>query len=73
MLRSNPTRDSRMRRHHADGEGGGNTVFPFFILMPPPYALKKPTKKMEQSDSLSIFQKIIEALQFNSEILFLLL
>jgi hypothetical protein len=50
MLGSNPTRDSRMRRHHADGEGGRNTVFPFFILMLSPYALKKPIKKMAQSD-----------------------
>jgi len=45
MLGSNPTRDSRMRRHHADGEGGRNTVFPFFILMLSPYALKKTHKK----------------------------
>ena len=39
MLGSILTRDSRMRRHHADGEGGRNTVFPFFILMLSPYAL----------------------------------
>jgi hypothetical protein len=42
MLGSNPTRDSRMRRHHADGEDGRNAVFPIFILMLSPYALKKP-------------------------------
>ena len=50
MLGSNLTRDSRMRRHHADGEGGRNTVFPFFILMLSPYAFKKPIKKMARSD-----------------------
>ena len=65
MLGSNLTRDSRMRRHHADGESGRNTVFPFFILMLSPYALKKPIKKMARSDSLSMFQEMIEGLQFN--------
>jgi len=49
MLGSNPTRDSRMRRHHADGEGSRNTVFPFSILMLSPYASKNPKKK-ERSD-----------------------
>lgn len=45
MLGSNPSRDSRMRRHHADGEDGRNTVFPFFILMLSPHALKNPLEK----------------------------
>lgn len=31
MLGSNPTRDSRLRRHHADGEGVTNTAFPFLF------------------------------------------
>lgn len=73
MLGSNPTRDSRMRRHHADGEGGRNTVFPFFILMLSPYALKNPFKKWSEATSLPISQKIVEPIQFNQEILFRLI
>ena len=43
MLGSNPIRDSRMRRHHADGEGGIEMLSsPFFMLMLSPYALKNP-------------------------------
>ena len=57
MLGSNPTRDSRMRRHHADGEGGRNTVFPFFILMLSPYALKKPIKRWRKATNYRCFRK----------------
>ena len=73
MLGSNPSRDSRMRRHHADGEGGRNTVFPFFILMLSPHALKNPLEKWSEATSLSMLSKMPEVLQFKPEISFRLI
>lgn len=60
MLGSNPTRDSRLRWHHAQGEGGCEYRLPLFNLMLPSYALKNPIKQMEQSDSLSVILKKVE-------------
>jgi|GEM_PF-2469266 len=72
MLGSNPTRDNRIRRDHADGEGGRNTLFPFSLLMLSSHT-SKPIRKTARSDFIIHISKIPEVLQFKLEISFRLI
>jgi hypothetical protein len=54
------------------GKVVGNTAFPFYYDASF-LCIKNPIKQMEQSDPLSIILDVNEVLQFNTEILFLIL
>jgi hypothetical protein len=74
MLGSNPTRDSRMRRHHADGEDGRKLLSSLFLYR---CCLRMPQKthsiKWGEATSLSTNQKMPHPLQLKLENLFRLI
>ena len=59
MLGSNPSRDSRMRRHHADrGRREKILPSPYFMLMLSPHASENPLEKWSVATSLSMLAKL---------------
>jgi hypothetical protein len=63
---------SRLRRHHAEGEGNSSIAFPFLLYDAACICLKKPNKIDEAKRLIIGYFKKKEVPQFNPEIIFLL-